>query len=293
MLHTRVVTALLALVGLVLIAWLAPPIAFDLLLLLLVSLACVEWLALLGASRFTSALIGAALVVCGAVALYHVPIIQMAAIGSGEGVLALYGLATLFWLVVVPLSLHRRKAVLGAGLVSRLVAILITVATWVALVQADGLGKGFLLSVLLLVWVADTAAYFAGRAFGRHKLAPAISPGKTWEGVAGAVIANLLLAVVLSMTSTVSSANPVGTFFSWMRLELGITLLCLVVILLTLVSVMGDLYESMLKRAAGVKDSGRLLPGHGGVLDRLDALLAVVPVTMGLVSLVQLGALSY
>ena len=119
-----------------------------------------------------------------------------------------------------------------------------------------------------------------------------MSPGKTWEGVAGAVLANLLLTVVLAMTSGVSSANPVGTFFSWMRLELGWTLLCLVVILLTLVSVMGDLYESLLKRAAGVKDSGRLLPGHGGVLDRLDALLAVVPVTMGLVSLVQIGALS-
>ena len=292
MLHTRVLTALLALVGLVLVAWLAPPIAFDLLLLLLVSLACVEWLALLGLSRLSGALIGVLLVALGAASLTHMPMIQLAAIGSGEGVLALYGIATLFWLVIVPLSLHRRQSVLGAGLVSRAGAILLTIATWVALVQADGLGKGFLLSVLLLVWVADTAAYFAGRAFGRHKLAPEISPGKTWEGVAGAVLANLLLTVVLAMTSGVSSANPVGTFFSWMRLELGWTLLCLVVILLTLVSVMGDLYESLLKRAAGVKDSGRLLPGHGGVLDRLDALLAVLPVTMGLVSLVQIGALS-
>lgn len=292
MLYTRVLTALIALVGLVLVAWLAPPIAFDLLLLLLVSLACVEWLMLLGTSRLSSLLIGASLIALGAAAVTRLPMIQMATIGSGEGVLPLYGVATLFWLIIVPLSLHRRQSVLGAGLVSRAAAILLTIATWVALVQADGLGKGFLLSVLLLVWVADTAAYFAGRAFGRRKLAPSISPGKTWEGVAGAVVANLVLMVVLALTSTVSPVNPVGTFFSWMRLELGWTLLCLVVILLTLVSVMGDLYESLLKRSAGVKDSGRLLPGHGGVLDRLDALLAVVPVTMGLVSLVQIGALS-
>ena len=292
MLYTRVLTALIALVGLVLVAWLAPPIAFDLLLLLLVSLACVEWLMLLGTSRVSSLLTGAFLLALGAAAVTRVPMIQSAAIGSGEGVLALYGIATLFWLVIVPLSLHRGRSILGSGLASRALAILLIIATWIALVQADGLGKGFLLSVLLLVWVADTAAYFAGRAFGRHKLAPEISPGKTWEGVAGAVVANLLLMIVLAMMTTVSSANPVGTFFSWMRLELGWALLCLVVILLTLVSVMGDLYESLLKRAAGVKDSGRLLPGHGGVLDRLDALLAVVPVTMGLVSLVQVGALS-
>lgn len=292
MLYTRVLTALIALVGPVLVAWLAPPIAFDLLLLLLVSLACVEWLMLLGTSRVSSLLMGALLIAVGAVAVTRLPMIQMAAIGSGEGVLPLYGIATLFWLIIVPLSLHRRQPVLGSGLASRAVAMLLTVATWVALVHADGLGKGFLLSVLLLVWVADTAAYFAGRAFGRHKLAPGISPGKTWEGVAGAVVANLVLTVVLALTSTVSPVNPVGTFFSWMRLELGWTLTCLVVILLTLVSVMGDLYESLLKRTAGVKDSGRLLPGHGGVLDRLDALLAVVPVTMGLVSLVQIGALS-
>ncbi len=292
MLYTRVLTALVALAGLVLVAWLAPPIVFDLLLLLLVSLACVEWLGLLGVTRLMSWLLGLALFAVGAAALIWVSGVQAAAIGSGGAVLPLYGLAVVFWLALVPYALHQKRAVLGSGLFARIAALVLALTTWIALIQADGLGKGFLLSVLLVIWVADTAAYFSGRAFGRHKLAPEISPGKTWEGVIGALVANVLLAIVLSMTGSVSSANPVGTFFFWMRLELGLPLVLLIVVLLTLVSVMGDLYESLLKRAAGVKDSGRLLPGHGGVLDRLDALLAVVPVTMGLVSLIQLGTLS-
>jgi phosphatidate cytidylyltransferase len=139
--------------------------------------------------------------------------------------------------------------------------------------------------------VADTAAYFAGRAFGRHKLAPAISPGKTREGVVGAVLANLVLAAGLAQAGLVSSANPAGTLFSMLQINLGWPLMLLITVLLTLVSVAGDLYESLLKRACGVKDSGRLLPGHGGVLDRVDAALAVFPVTMCIVSLIQTGLL--
>ncbi len=292
MLYTRVLTALIALAGLIVIAWFAPPIVFDLLLLLLVGLACVEWLGLLGMPLLTRWMVGLGLVAVGAASLLGLPAVQAAAIGSGGALLPLYGLASLFWLVLVPYALSKKRAVLGLGAVAKTLAIFLALTTWLALIQADGLGKEFLLSVLLVIWVADTAAYFAGRAFGRHKLAPEISPGKTWEGVIGALVANLALAIVLAMTGSVSSANPVGTFFFWMRLELGLPILLLIVVLLTLVSVMGDLYESLLKRAAGVKDSGRLLPGHGGVLDRLDALLAVVPVTMGLVSLIQLGTLS-
>ena len=292
MLYTRVLTALIALVGLVGAAWLAPPNVFDLLLLLLVCLACAEWLGLLGVSRAGALLLGLILFLAGAAGLLWLPAIQTAAIGSGAAVLPLYGVTAFFWLLLVPYALHQRRPVFGSAIVARFASLILAFTTWIALIQADGLGKGFLLSVLLIIWVADTAAYFAGRAFGRRKLAPEISPGKTWEGVIGAVIANLVLTVVLATNGSVSSENPVGTFFFWMRLEMGLPMLGLIVVLLTLVSVMGDLYESLLKRNAGVKDSGRLLPGHGGVLDRLDALLAVVPVTMGLVSLIQLGTLS-
>jgi phosphatidate cytidylyltransferase len=124
-----------------------------------------------------------------------------------------------------------------------------------------------MLAVMALVWVADIAAYFAGRAFGRHKLAPAISPGKTWEGVAGAI------AGVLIYGAAVLSYSPLAG-----KLPLPTAALAALLVLLTAVSVMGDLFESLLKRQAGIKDSSQLLPGHGGVLDRIDALTSTLPV---------------
>jgi phosphatidate cytidylyltransferase len=119
--------------------------------------------------------------------------------------------------------------------------------------------------VLAIVWIADTAAYFSGRRFGRHKLAPAISPGKTWEGVAGALGALALYAVAL---------GPLA----------GLPLLPLLVIVSALlyVSVLGDLFESWIKRVSGMKDSGAMLPGHGGVLDRIDALTSTLPIATGM-----------
>jgi phosphatidate cytidylyltransferase len=150
--------------------------------------------------------------------------------------------------------------------------------TWVALFNAKTIGTPFTLSVLLLVWAADIAAYFAGRAFGRHKLAASISPGKTWEGVAGAVLGVVLLSQIwLQIDQTMIDSSPslftrlqtMGTWACWA---------CL--LLLTAMSVAGDLVESLLKRCAGVKDSSGLLPGHGGVLDRIDALLPTLPLAL-------------
>ena len=120
------------------------------------------------------------------------------------------------------------------------------------------------------VWIADTAAYFAGRAFGRRKLAPAISPGKTWEGVYGALAAVAAYALALWPAARRAGGfddSGIAPLAGWIAAAL----------VLAALSVVGDLFESLLKRQAGVKDSGSILPGHGGILDRIDALLAAMP----------------
>ena len=289
MLRTRVLTAAVLLILLIGVARWAPPLGFDLLLLIIVAFAFREWMVLLNVSALGSAASAIGFALLGVIGLIAFPSIMAAAQGIGSGVLPLYLLATLIWVIAVPIALNRFSGIGGQRLAGRAVAFALCLATWLALIQADGLGKGFLLSVLLLVWVADTAAYFAGRAFGRRKLAPAISPGKTVEGVIGALAANLLLAFGASQLNLVSADNPAGSVFTLIYSSLGWGFLIAFVALITLVSVIGDLYESLLKRIRGVKDSGRLLPGHGGVLDRIDALIAVFPVTMGIVSLVQVG----
>ena len=263
--------------------------AFDVLLLAILAVACIEWMRLLGVGATGSRALGLAFAGLGLVGLVSVPSVMATVHGMGQGILPLYVMATLVWCLAVPIAIARFASIGAHRFAGRAVAFALCFAAWCALLHADGLGKGFLLSVLLLVWVADTAAYFAGRAFGRRKLAPRVSPGKTREGVAGAVMANLALAAVLAQLPWTSEANPAGNLFYFLALHLGWTLMLVVVVMMTLVSVMGDLYESLIKRLANVKDSGALLPGHGGVLDRIDALIAVFPVTMGLVSLIQLG----
>tara|TARA_B100000378_G_scaffold153557_1_gene123861 strand:+ start:1055 stop:1855 length:801 start_codon:yes stop_codon:yes gene_type:complete len=134
---------------------------------------------------------------------------------------------------------------------------------WVGLYQLRQQGSEWLLFVLLLVWVADIGAYFAGRRYGRRKLAPSVSPGKSWEGVYGGWVAVAVLVLLYAL---------------WLSLDFGQALALLVVALVVaFVSVIGDLLESMLKRFRGLKDSSHLLPGHGGILDRIDSLTAAVP----------------
>jgi len=158
-------------------------------------------------------------------------------------------------------------------------------ATWLAVAQARLIGVNFLLSILVLVWVADIAAYFAGKAFGGRfsaaKLAPAISPGKSWEGVWGGMIGVMVLALTWRWADQVWQA-PVPSLYSRLGSQ-GVGFLLLAVLFLAAMSVVGDLVESLIKRSAGVKDSSGLLPGHGGVLDRVDALLPTLPLALMLV----------
>ena len=140
------------------------------------------------------------------------------------------------------------------------------------LFQRSGL---YLVSVMSLVWIADIGAYFAGRAFGRRKLAPAISPGKSWEGVAGGWLAVLILAAASTFSPYLSDS-----FAAQLRAHAGWPLWILFMSLIVAASVVGDLFESMMKRRAGMKDSSALLPGHGGVLDRIDALIPVMPLAL-------------
>ncbi|MDF3055173.1 MAG: hypothetical protein K0Q74_1080 [Gammaproteobacteria bacterium] len=137
---------------------------------------------------------------------------------------------------------------------------------WYAInfILGQGWGSLLLLTLFLWVWGADIGAYFMGRAYGKHKLAPSISPGKTWEGVLGGAITTILLAIIM------------GLFFPFgVHYYFGLLLLSIVIVL---ISVLGDLFESMIKRQSKIKDSGTLLPGHGGLLDRLDSLISAAPV---------------
>lgn len=158
--------------------------------------------------------------------------------------------------------------------------MLLLACAWLALVQAHVQGVVFLLSVLTLVWAADIAAYAGGRAFGRRKLAPSLSPGKSWEGVFSGGLGVCLLAW---FWIAFDQRHPTGStsLFSQLWAAGGLWTL-LGVAFMTATSVVGDLLESLVKRGAGMKDSSQLLPGHGGVLDRVDALLPVLPLAMWL-----------
>jgi phosphatidate cytidylyltransferase len=155
---------------------------------------------------------------------------------------------------------------------------------WLALANAKTIGINFLLSVLCLVWAADIAAYFGGKAFGRRKLAPTISPAKSWEGVWSGMLGVLVLGtlwIVLDRNLEVDSAS----LYTRLQERTGVIGLVVALVFLSAMSVVGDLVESLVKRGAGAKDSSGLLPGHGGVLDRIDALIPVVPSALALSSL--------
>ena len=278
MLRQRVITAVVLLALLLPALFASSPLPFALFTGVLISAAGWEWARLNGFSAPLPALASGALLaaLCG-LSLWNLP-----AMGQAGG---LWNAGLLAWLVGGTLVLRAGPAgwpkwprllrwALGLGLLW---------LAWLAMAQARTIGVNFLLSVLCVVWVADISAYFCGRAFGRNKLAPSISPGKSWEGVYGGMSGVVLLAVgwiALEGQFNLGSASV----FRLLQQAHGWGGLLLAALLLAALSVVGDLFESLVKRAAGVKDSSALLPGHGGVLDRVDALLPVLPAAMALIS---------
>lgn len=282
MLRQRVITALV-LVGLLLGSLYAPGLwPFALLTLLLMAAAGWEWGRLNQAAPGFALAMGAAVAVGGASA--------WAAGWTVQAPTWLWASAVGLWLVGGALALRSgpaawpqlpRAARWGLGLLAIWLA-------WLALAQARSVGINFMLSVLCLVWMADVAAYFGGRAFGRRKLAPAISPGKSWEGVwSGWVGVVALAAFWIWLDGRMNADGP--SIYSRLFQHWGASGLLAALGVLAGLSVVGDLVESLVKRAAGAKDSSRLLPGHGGVLDRVDALLPVLPAAMALVAMGHLA----
>ncbi|SEK41382.1 phosphatidate cytidylyltransferase [Nitrosovibrio tenuis] len=178
--------------------------------------------------------------------------------------LSFYVASLIFWSLIVPYLLKSRYPIRNPFLLA-LTGWLVLLPTSFALYQLRAIDPLLLLGFMAAIWISDTAAYFAGRAWGKHKLAPAISPGKTWEGVAGALVAVTIYALIWSHIAGEAA---------------HIKFLMPLLLVLAIMGILGDLFESLIKRHAGVKDSGNILPGHGGILDRIDALTSTLPLAV-------------
>jgi phosphatidate cytidylyltransferase len=283
MLKQRVITAIVLLAILLPALFWRTPEPFLLITLLLIAAGGWEWGRLTGLGQGGSLALGAiTLALCGA----------SWALGWTERPSAP------FWTIVGGIWVLAGAALVRTGVdgwprIPRAVrvvgGVLALVLAWLAMAQARVIGVNLLLSILVLVWVADIFAYFAGRAFGgkftSRKLAPVISPKKSWEGVWGGMAGVVVLAVAWALADEALQAQ-VPSLYSRLA-ALNWLLLVLAALFLAAMSVLGDLAESLVKRSAGFKDSSQLLPGHGGVLDRVDALLPTLPLAMMLASLAQ------
>ncbi len=277
MLKQRIITALALLAILLPALFAAQPEWFMALALVLMCLAAWEWGQLNGYSKTASWPVAlGCLVLCGLAWQFGLPY---------RSTPMLWVLSGSAWVLIGALLV--RKGVAGWPLIPRWLRIaggvLALAVAWLAVARARVMGINFLLSVLVLVWAADVFAYFAGKAYGKRKLAPGISPGKSWEGVWGGMIGVLVMSGAWVWGDIYYQAS-VASLYTRLATQ-GWLLLAVGALFLSSMSVVGDLVESLVKRSAGAKDSSNLLPGHGGVLDRVDALLPTLPLALMLVSL--------
>ncbi|MGV8844227.1 MAG: phosphatidate cytidylyltransferase [Pseudomonas sp.] len=270
MLKQRIITALLLVPVALCGFFLLEGGAFALFIGAMVTLGAWEWARLAGFAAQSVRVAYAVLVALLLAVLYQLPALAPWLLAVAVG----------WWLLAIGLVLSfPNGSRYWAGTPSKLlIGLLILLPAWqgLLLLKHWPLGNELILAVLVLVWSADIGAYFSGKAFGKRKLAPRVSPGKSWEGLCGGLLASLLLTLL------------VGLYRDWALAELALALLGAA--LVVLISVIGDLTESMFKRQAGLKDSSQLLPGHGGVLDRIDSLTAAVPVFAVLLWCVGWGA---
>lgn len=274
MLKQRLLTAAVLIPFVVLSILLLPIAIFQWLLAAVVVLAAWEWFTIIGfntGGKMIVALLGLGLTIV-LLSLLPVKILFLLTV-------AVWGLILLFVSryshQVLPTKIH---AILLQPVVALLAVCIVLALFWyggILLAQATDVGPQQLLYVLVLVWCADVGGYFVGKRWGTTPLAQSISPNKTWEGVAGAVIFGTIWALVTHGLEFAAATS----LLSWLLLS----------IIALLLSIVGDLFESLFKRCYQVKDSGNLLPGHGGVLDRIDSLIAAVPVFA--VGLFLLGAI--
>ncbi len=278
MLKQRVITAVVLLA--ILLPALFAPVAwpFAVLTLVMIGAAGWEWARLNGVTGGGALALGFALAAACAAAF--------AAGWVTEAPSAAWWIATLVWVLGGVWALRAGPAGWPAlSKVLRCALGLVALWTaWLALANAKAIGVNFILSIFCLVWAADIAAYFGGKTFGRRKLAPAISPGKSWEGVWSGMLGVLVLALLWLWIDR-SFAMDSQSLYGRLSGRLRYAGLALGVVFLAAMSVVGDLVESLAKRSAGAKDSSGLLPGHGGVLDRIDALLPVFPLALALSSI--------
>lgn len=266
MLKTRVWTAAFLLIALLLAVFYLPQNLWDMLVLAIAMVGAWEWGNISGFSppqkwSFTVLTTALLLVLTLAVPGQNFPFAEWSSLKL------IFFVAVLFWLVVAPLWLWQRWQVKNK-LILAVTGLAVLIPFAFALIHLRLFDPRLLVALMGVVWVADIAAYFSGKKFGKHKLAPLLSPGKTWEGVFGALLGVVLYAIVLSLFVGASALY-----------------LILATCFLTVLSIVGDLFESMMKRQSGLKDSGYILPGHGGLLDRVDALTSSLPVAAFAISL--------
>lgn len=256
MLKQRVVTALVLIPFVVLSIFYLPSEAFSQVLTVIILIAAWEWANLIGIESKPGR---------AAYLLLVLLVIQLLALVNTSWLYSLvtvaWGLA-LFWVLTYPESIKQWSNGLWLQV---LIGLIVLVPTWgsLTLIQAMDHGPWWIMFLMGIVWGADTGAYFVGRRFGKHKLAPVISPGKSIEGAAGGLLVTTGLAVLLFMFDIIAN--------------IGLVQLMTFTLLVALASILGDLFESMMKRYRGIKDSGQILPGHGGLLDRIDSLTAAGP----------------
>ena len=273
MLKTRILTALMLVAAFIPALFLLPNTYWALAMLVLSLVALYEWANMikLSPTQRNSYLITVAIA-----GLITVPLIEkMGFHGFFFKSLLVFFVTSLFWIFIVPFWLKTR-CVIRNKWVMALLGLILILPLWLALICAKSADPWLLLALLATIWIADSAAYFTGKNFGKHKLAPNISPGKTWEGVWGALLGVTLFAAILLFG------------FDFYKAAL-FPLLWAVAIL----GVIGDLFESMMKRQANIKDSGDLLPGHGGILDRIDGIIPSLPIAILMIyayNLISVGA---
>jgi phosphatidate cytidylyltransferase len=275
MLKTRVITALVLLAVLLPILFLLPPVYVGAFFLVALLAAAWEWSRLLFPQASRAAWL---------YALFCLLIILLLlGMQNTAWQFSLLLLTVIFWFFIAPFLLARGMNLSLPKLRPFYVVLglILLPATWFALIFLRELGLVFLLSTMALVWVADIGAYFVGKAFGKRKLAVQISPGKSVEGAIG----GLVLCYVYALVCVFCLPFEATLFGTW-AIRFGWVPMLLMVTVLTAFSIFGDLFESQLKRLAGVKDSSHLLPGHGGVLDRVDALIPAMPIAALLAGLV-------